>query len=249
MKNIGGSSRFIGFLDECGDHSLLKIDTDFPLFVLALVVMERESYSKHVIPTLGEFKLRYWNHEGINLHSREIRKALGPFAFLQIPTIRPAFIEELGRIMKALPYTLFVTGIRKQQHKERYGQDAESPYDLVLKFTLERVVHFLEGQGEKALPVVAESRGKIENADLERVFFRIMNQGTYYRPKEQFKKLDCPLVFRSKMDNIVGIQIADLCAYPCARHVLAPGKPNMAFEAIHGHLYRREGVFGMKVFP
>jgi hypothetical protein len=28
-------SRFIAFFDECGDHSLTKIDSDFPLFVLA----------------------------------------------------------------------------------------------------------------------------------------------------------------------------------------------------------------------
>jgi len=32
------SSRFLAFFDECGDHSLEKIDRDFPLFVLALVL-------------------------------------------------------------------------------------------------------------------------------------------------------------------------------------------------------------------
>ena len=37
-------SRFIAFFDECGDHSLTKIDPDFPLFLLALVVVEREVY-------------------------------------------------------------------------------------------------------------------------------------------------------------------------------------------------------------
>lgn len=35
MKNIGGTSRFVAFFDECGDHSLAKIDRDFPLFLLA----------------------------------------------------------------------------------------------------------------------------------------------------------------------------------------------------------------------
>jgi hypothetical protein len=38
-------SRFIAFFDECGDHSLAKIDTDFPVFVLALVVIERKTYA------------------------------------------------------------------------------------------------------------------------------------------------------------------------------------------------------------
>ena len=36
------NSRFIAFFDECGDHSLTKIDEDFPLFLLCTVVVERE---------------------------------------------------------------------------------------------------------------------------------------------------------------------------------------------------------------
>jgi hypothetical protein len=40
VKSIGGESRFLAFFDECGDHSMEKIDKDFPLFVLALVVVE-----------------------------------------------------------------------------------------------------------------------------------------------------------------------------------------------------------------
>ncbi len=28
------------------------------------------------------------------------------------------------------------------------------------------------------------------------------------------------------------IQVADLCAYPCARHVLDANKPNLAFEVV-----------------
>ncbi len=82
MKNIGGTSKYIAFLDECGDHSLLKTDEDFPVFLLALVIMERKEYSEHIIPEISKFKLRYWNHEGVNLHSRDIRKQNGPFVFL-----------------------------------------------------------------------------------------------------------------------------------------------------------------------
>ncbi|MFZ2398120.1 MAG: hypothetical protein WA096_02110 [Smithella sp.] len=42
MKNISNNSRFIGFLDVCGDHSPEIIDRDFPIFVLCLVVVERK---------------------------------------------------------------------------------------------------------------------------------------------------------------------------------------------------------------
>ena len=247
MKNIGGQSRFIGFFDECGDHSMEKIDADFPLFALALVVVERRDYADQIIPALSRIKLRYWVHEGINLHSRDIRKAIGAYAFLQDPKIRPTFMTEVSDFMTSMPFTLFLTCIRKQAHAEKYGNRAVSPYNVALVFTMERLLHFLQSHGETELPIVAEARGKNEDEDLERVFFRILSQGTDYHPAEQFKRLTCPLVFRSKKDNIAGIQIADLCAYPCARHVL--NREDRAYEIVKKHLYHREKVSGWKVFP
>src|SRR5438093_13630756 len=137
MKNIGGESRFIGFFDECGDHSMEKIDRDFPLFVLALVVFERRVYAEKLIPAVGALKLKYWIHEGVNLHSREIRKQLGPFTFLHHPEKRTRFMEEISQLVESLPFTLFVSGVRKQEHKARSGGAATNPYDLALEFTME----------------------------------------------------------------------------------------------------------------
>jgi hypothetical protein len=247
MKNIGGQSRFIGFFDECGDHSMEKIDPDFPLFVLALVVVERTDYAERIIPALSRLKLRYWIHEGINLHSRDIRKAIGAYSFLQNPKVRPIFMSKVSDFMTEMPFTLFLTCIRKQAHADRYGPNALSPYNIALEFTMERLLHFLQNNGETELPIVAEARGKKEDAELERVFFRILSQGTGYHAADQFKRLTCPLVFRSKKDNIAGVQIADLCAYPCARHVL--NRPNPAYDIVKRHLYNQGGVSGWKVFP
>ncbi|HDY65025.1 MAG TPA: DUF3800 domain-containing protein [Phycisphaerae bacterium] len=70
-----GQSKYIAFIDECGDHSLTKIDRDFPLFVLSLVLVKRNDYSETILPAINRLKLRYWDHEGVNLHSHDIRKA------------------------------------------------------------------------------------------------------------------------------------------------------------------------------
>ena len=113
MRNIGGSSRFIGFFDECRDHSMDKIDRDFPLFVLSFFVIHRKVYVEQIIPAISDLKLCYWNHEGINLHSRDIRKHYGPFSFLQVPDKRAAFYKKLNGLMDSLPYTLFLSCIKK----------------------------------------------------------------------------------------------------------------------------------------
>ena len=241
--------RFIAFFDECGDHSLTKIDPDFPLFVLAVVVIERSAYLETVLPELNRFKLRYWTHEGINLHSRDIRLANGPFSILMNSTVRPRFMSEVSGLMDTLPYTLFVTAIRKHRHVERHGTAASNPYDVALEFTMERLLHFLEPNCETHLPMIAEARGRNEDNTLEQVFYRIMAQGTANVPAERFKALDCTLTFQSKKNNIAGVQMADLCAYPCARHVLNPTKKNHPFEVVSKHFYNNGDVSGWKIFP
>jgi Protein of unknown function (DUF3800) len=219
IQNCLSQSRFIAFFDECGDHSLSKIDKDFPLFLLSTVVVERQAYAQEIVPALAAFKLRYFAHEGINLHSREIRKAEGPFA------------------------------IHKTAYAQRHGAAAKNPYDLALEYSFERILHFLEEQHENQLPVIAEARGQQEDNALRAGFQRLMTLGTDYNQAERFQKLVCPISFRRKQDNIAGIQLADLCAHPTARHLLHPGIGNQAFDVVQLHLYVSGRVNGLKVYP
>ena len=249
MNNIGGTSRFIAFIDECGDHSLEKIDRDFPLFLLASIVVERSVYIDQIIPAMGALKMQYWNHEGVNLHSREIRKALGPFSFMQVPDIRLRFLEQLTTLMADLPFMLFVAGIRKDCHVHKYGKDATNPYSLALEFALEQIVNFLDKMGEMELPCVVEGRGRKEDEQLQRVFHKLMTPDTGEHPRSLFSNLSCSLVFRSKRDNIAGIQLADLCAHPCARHILRPEQVNRAYDIAQNHIYKEGDACGWKIFP
>ena len=143
--NAGAESRFIAFFDECGDHSMDKIDRDFPLFVLSMIIVERSAYIETVVAAFTRLKLRFWPHEGVNLHSRDIRKAHGDFSFLQVPAQRQALLGAMSEMLAALPFTLFITAIHKQSHRDRYGAQATNPSDLALTYTFERVLHFLEG--------------------------------------------------------------------------------------------------------
>lgn len=244
-----GDSRFIAFFDECGDHSLAKIDPDFPLFVLAVVVVERAVYRDVILPAFNGFKLRYFHHEGINLHSRDIRLAEGPFNILLNPHVRLRFLSELSAIMEAVPFTLLVSAIHKQRHLEQDRDGAANPYDLGLAFALERLAHFLERAGERTLPLIAEARGRNEDNDLRQVFFRVLANGTAGCSAERFKALDCDLHFQPKRNNLIGTQLADLCAYPCARHILNPEKQNRPYEIVRRKVYEHAGVSGWKLFP
>lgn len=243
------TSRFIAFFDECGDHSLTKVNPELPVFVLCTVIVEREVYARTVVPEISAFKLRYFAHEGINLHSRDIRKAEGPFSILQNLRVRNGFMDELSAMIGRLPFTLFATVIHKNTFKERYGDGARNPYDVALEFSFERILHFMKSHKETALPVIAEARGKNEDNELRASFHRLMTEGTYYIKAERFQKLTCPISFRRKQDNIAGVQLADLCAYPVARKALKPTAENRAFSVIEPKFYRSGNVFGLKEFP
>ncbi len=82
---------------------------------------------------------------------------------------------------------------------------------------------------------------------LEIEYLRLMASGSEYI--SGLTELKCPLVFKNKRDNIAGIQLADLCAHPCARHVLKPEQSNQAYDIVEEHIYEHKTVKGWKVFP
>lgn len=243
------ASRFIAFIDECGDHSWTNINPEFPLFVLSTIVVEREHYAREIIPAFAQLKLRYWPHEGANLHTRDIRKALAEFAFIQVPALRATFLAEVSALMARLEFTLFITGIRKPEFTAAHAPHSADPYEIALAHTFERILHFLEGHNESALPVIAEARGKTEDAALAASFFRLLHDGTRNTSAERFRRLRSPMTFVRKVQNIAGTQLADLCGYPSSRHILKPAQPNIAFDVVRPHLYTRDGESGWQVLP
>lgn len=66
------------------------------------------------------------------------------------------------------------------------------------------------------------------------------------RIKKYFKRFE----MRWKSENIIGLQIADLIAYPITRHVLNPDGVNFAYDVLKKNIYQMDGkVYGMKIFP
>jgi hypothetical protein len=64
--------------------------------------------------------------------------------------------------------------------------------------------------------------------------------------KARIKSFD----FRGKRKNDVGIQIADLCAYPMVCKIRSPKEPNLSYDILKDKIYTRNGkVYGFKVHP
>lgn len=240
----------IVYLDETGDHSLEKIDQNFPVFALVMLIIDSEEYINKLVPMTYKLKMDCFGDEGVIIHSREIRRAQGDFGFLTNPTAKEKFYVRINEIIEKCDFKVISVVIHKQNHKGKYGANAVSPYDLSLEFALERLLICLEEHDQQEVVIVAEARGKKEDDDLHLKFLKIVTNGTDYYGADRFKKVDFKLVFREKKMNIVGTQIADLVAYPTARFVLDPRAENPAFDIVKQKFYEgRPRCRGFKVFP
>lgn len=237
------TDKLVVYLDEVGTPNMENTDPDFPVFALSLFVCGHTEYVQKICPAVNGLKFKWWGHESVILHSRDIRKAQGDFTFLRDAIKRSEFYADLNDVMGSARYQLLAVAIRKDQHAKRYRYP-EDPYDLALLFALERLVSVLETAGQSEVTIVAEKRGTREDRELHNAFLRIVGAGSAYVSGERFRRIAFRLQFAAKAMNVVGTQIADLAAYPTARYVLDRTKPNPAFEIIRGKFCR-----DLKVFP
>ena len=89
-------TRKVLFLDESGDHNLVTIDPQYPLFVLGGVIMDLD-YAKEVVePELGKFKKKLFGTDQIHLHTADITRNRNGFERLKEPAFREQFYTELN---------------------------------------------------------------------------------------------------------------------------------------------------------
>ena len=102
----------------------------------------------------------------------------------------------------------------------------------------------------KTLDIIIEKRGKKEDAKLSEHFQRLKARGTSYVSEERLNRLNISIQFKDKKENINGLQLADLIAYPTAKYILEPTRANPAFDLFQHKFYTKNGIkYGLKTFP
>lgn len=241
-------SDYIVYVDESGDHGLVSIDPNYPVFVLAFCIFEKEVYRSRCVPSLQALKFKHFGHDMAVLHERDIRQAQGDFKFLVDASRRSAFMSDLTTLVERTAFTLIASAINKKKLRAQYAYPA-NPYDLALQFCLERLHYFLKENENDGKPVhvVFESRGRREDDELELEFRRVCDGQNMAEELLPFEP-----VFASKRVNCCGLQIADLVARPIGRHILRPDQANRAYTIIERKFRQSGGQVkgrGLKVFP
>ena len=240
---------YVIYVDESGDHSLLSTDRGYPVFVLDFCIFRKDNYAGSVVPEVQRFKFRHFGHDIVVLHEKDIRKRNWPFVFLSDRNKQHEFMEDLNALIVNADFTIIATVIDKKRLAFKYATP-ENPYELGLKFCLERAYTFLQDKEQhgRTTHIVVERRGRREDNSLELAFRRIRDGWNFSGAMPEFE-----LVFAEKRINSAGLQLADLTARPIGRHVINPGQENRAWEIIENKLLRnRAGGFygwGLQKFP
>ena len=244
------ADNYVLYLDECGDQNLSSFDPQFPVFTLCGVVVSEEQ-DKLLADRINSLKMDIWNNTNIILHSRDIRKCQNGFEVLFDLEVKKRFIESVNDILGDDIYIIICCAILKEPYIRQYGK-LNDVYGLSLSYIMERGVFYLDSVDKDniELRTVIERRGKKEDKSLLNYYNQLLDRGTYWvngeRMRKYFKRFD----MRWKSENVIGLQVADLIAYPITRHVLNPDGVNLAYDVLKKNIYQVDGkMYGMKVFP
>lgn len=232
-------SDFVVYVDESGDHNLVTIDKDYPVFVLAFMVFHKRYYAEKVVTAVEKFKFNHFGHDLIVLHENEIRKQKNQFVVLTNKAKREFFLDELSRIISNSNFVLIACVIDKLSltHSPLIISN-DNPYHMALSHCLESLYDFMseKEQTHRKTHIVVECRGKKEDQELELEFRRICDGNNVHSKAYPFD-----VVFADKRANSTGLQLADLVARPIGIKTIRPDQVNRAFEVLKGKFFCRGG--------
>ena len=238
------------YLDECGDQNLVSFDSSFPIFTLCGVLVSENKLSDFE-NEINSIKREFWNDENVIFHSREIRKHQKRFVNLNDTTIKNQFYTRINNLLSQRGvYVVVCCAVPKHPCIDKFGCEIDI-YGIALSYVLQRSIFFLdEVEPNGKIRIIVEKRGKREDRNLRDYYNRILETGVKYCSEERMKSHIHDFNFSAKSENINGLQIADLIAYPISRYVLYPDKENPAFDIVEPNIYVSEGRrLGLKIFP
>ena len=192
-----------------------------------------------------------WGDKKVIFHSRDIRKCEKEFQVLFDLDLKKRFYAGINHIVADSDYTIVASAIQKNAFIEQFGKLQDDVYEVALSFVIEQAVIILQDRDKVAkLSIIIERRGHKEDKQLDDHFQRLCARGTGKLSAEVLRQVNTGFTFRNKKENINGLQLADLVAYPIARYVIEPDRANPSFEILKPKIYRTDKELeGLKIYP
>lgn len=162
------------------------------------------------------------------LHRSDLVKGRGRFQAMQDPVKLAAFGEDWIGMLERFDFTVFTILVDKYKMANLESSHPRSPYHYAMERLTERFVHFLarrDGQGD----IMPEMRKGRKDEALQAAFEQVWRRGTeaLHHDIVSTRLPAVTLKFRSKADNVAGLQVADSVAHPSAKVIRRAGDPSI----------------------
>jgi len=239
------------FIDESGDHGLVNINEDFPMFVLCGILTESKDY-EIIRQSVNEIKKHFWGEKKVIFHSRDIRKCEKEFVVLFDENKKKEFYDRINDIFSKQQITIIASAIDKNNYVIQHGKLGNDVYEIALSFLIEKCLDILIKQfgSQFELNIFIEKRGRKEDQKLSEHFQRIRSRGTGTISSQILTERIVEIEFRHKGEDINGLQLADLAAYPIARYLIDTERANPAFEVLRDKIFQEgDKLDGLMIYP
>lgn len=251
MEKLKNKIYYSLFIDESGDPNLEKFDKTFPLFTLCGILVPEDKLG-WLESEVNSLKQELWHNQEVIFHSREIRNCSRNFINLLDIQVKNRFYSRINEILGTDDvYVIVCCCILKEPFIERFNT-GEDVYGLSLKYLIERAIFHIDDRtdGNAKLRVIVERRNPKQNKMLLKYYNGLRVKGTKWITSDRLTDRVKSFSFVDKKDNVIGLQIADLIAYPISRQVLNPERANPAFQVIAKNIYTYKGArLGLKIIP
>lgn len=246
-------TKYYLYIDECGDQNLEHYDPNFPIFTLCGILVPEKNLNA-LNNAFNNLKMQIFGTKDVIIHSVDLRKWKDVFSVLRDKELRERFLRGITDILQQHDTYVIVscTILKEQLNKFCVRGEEHDVYGLSLAYLLERSIFSVDNNDapNPNIAVIVEERGKKEDRKLLNYYNGLRNNGTKWVKVERFRSRISKFNFKAKKDNIIGLQIADLIAYPITVHLLYPDRVNPAYETFKHNIFSDNGrLLGQKVIP
>lgn len=222
-------------LDESGDDNLVRIDPDYPIFVLGGIILEDEYAQAYADEAMTAFKRDMFGRTDFVLHTAEIVRNAGVFAALLDRSFRQEFYRRLNQLVRELDFSVIACAIRKDRLTRNSTTTLRDPYCDALERLIASFCRIIGNHGGGGRIRAERLQPAIDRRGLRR--WRTLQQiGTAELSGRAVRRRITSLSFHDKSERLVGLELADLVVTPIGRHIIGrPDQPD--WDVVRGKLH------------
>lgn len=255
------------YLDEVGAEDLGAIEREEHRFLsLTGLIFSLDHVRDYLVPAIDDLKRSCFTYDPdstICLHRYDIVHKRGIFHQLNDANLQQRFNDKVLQIVSKADYAVITVLVDKLEMTRQRHWKNQHPYHYLMEIIVEKFTLFLDACGQTG-DIMPEARQGKKDKALQDAFGEVRVNGTrYVSPDLICSRLRAEsLKFRTKKDNIAGLQLCDLIAHPSHLDVRLQNGQDISLglfaravlKILHEQKYNRSKTgevrgFGVKYLP